>query len=63
MEQGLANGKRIVVCRDIDENEKMRYNYLRSIDQEKDEYTIEDFEKNKEFFGVSVLLTNSKLEA
>ena len=39
MERGLANGRRIVVCRDIDENEKMRYNYLRSIDQGKDEYT------------------------
>ena len=47
MEQGLANGKRIVVCRDIDENEKTSYNYIRSIDQGKDEYTIENFEKNK----------------
>ena len=62
MERVLANGRRIVVYRDIDENEKTRYDYLRSIDQGKAEYTQENYEKNKDFFGVHVLLTNATLE-
>ena len=63
MEREIENGRRAVVCRDLEENDKTRYNYLRCIDEGKSGYTIENFEKNKEFFGVFVLLTNSKLSA
>ena len=63
MEKDVTNGRKIVVCRDLEENEKTRYNYLRCIDQRKSGYTMENFEKNKDNFGVFVLLTNAKQNA
>lgn len=48
----------IYVFRDIDENEKCRYNYQHSIGLGKSGYTSEGFEKNKEYFGVYVLQSN-----
>lgn len=63
MEKDIGDGRRIIVCRDVDENERTRYNYLRCIDEGKTEYTIDNYERNKEFFGVFVLLTNTKYTA
>lgn len=63
-EIGDVNNKSFIyVFRDIEENEKTRFNYLRSIDLEKAGYTKEKFEQNKELFGVYVLQTNSDLSA
>ena len=53
----------VYVFRDIEENEKSRYNYQRNIENGKKGYTPENFEKYKEFFGVYVLQTNSDLSA
>ena len=61
MEREVEDGRSVVVCRDLEENERTRYNYLKCIDEEKSGYTMENFEKNRDFFGVSVLLTNTKL--
>ena len=49
--------------RDIDENEKCRFNYLHSIELGKSGYTHEKLEEKKEFFGVYVLQTNSAMSA
>jgi len=49
----------IYVFRDIDENEKCRYNYLHCIELGRNGYTQEQFEASKEFFGVYVLRSNS----
>ena len=51
----------VYVYRDIDENEKCRYNYRHQMDLGVSGYTIEGFENSKEFFGVYVLQT-SKLD-
>ena len=63
MERDINDGRKVVICRDLEENEKRRYNYLRCIDEGGSGYTIENFEKNKELFGVFVLLTNTKQSA
>ena len=63
-EVGDENNKSFIyVFRDIDENEKTRFNYLKSMDVGKAGYTKEKFEQNKELFGVYVLQTNSDLSA
>ena len=51
----------IYVFRDIDENEKSRFNYQHSIGLGKSGYTSERFEKYKEYFGVYVLQSNSAM--
>ena len=51
----------IYVFRDIDENEKSRFNYQHSIGLGKSGYTSEGFEKYKEYFGVYVLQSNSAM--
>jgi len=49
----------VYVFRDIDENEKCRYNYLHCMELGKNGYTQEQFDASKEFFGVYVLQSNS----
>ena len=51
------------VFRDIDENEKCRFNYQHSMELGKSGYTAERYEQNKEFFGVYVLQSNSSKTA
>ena len=63
MERRISATEFVYVFRDVDENEKSRFNYLRSIDFGKSGYTKEKFEQNKEFFGVYVLQSNSGLPA
>ena len=53
----------VYVFRDIDENEKSRFNYLRSIELGKKGYTHEKFEEVKETFGVYVLQSNAPKSA
>jgi len=62
-ERKMDDDKRILVYRDIDENEKCRFNYQRCIDQRKKGYTAEKLAEQKEFFGVYVLQTNSSKSA
>ena len=57
----LPDGRRVIVYKDTEENERTRFNYLRSIDQGKAGYTQEEYEKNKDLFGVIVLFTNTSL--
>jgi len=61
MERVLSDGRRVIVYKDTEENERTRFNYLRSIDQGKAGYTQEEYEKNKDLFGVIVLFTNTSL--
>lgn len=61
MESVLSDGRRVIVYKDTEENERTRFNYLRSIDQGKAGYTQEGYEKNKDLFGVIVLFTNTSL--
>ena len=55
--------EKVYVYRDIDENEKCRYNYQHCIELGKAGYTPDGYEKAKEFFGVYVLQTSSKKKA
>ena len=48
----------VYVFRDIDENEKCRYNYRHCMDLGRSGYTQEKFEQSKETFGVYVLQSN-----
>ena len=63
MERRISDTEYVYVFRDVDENEKCRFNYLHSIDLGKNGYTMEKFEQNKELFGVYVLQSNSGLSA
>ena len=63
MERRISETEYVYVFRDIDENEKSRFNYLHSIDLGKNGYTMDKFEQNKELFGVYVLQSNSGLPA
>ena len=63
MQKDVDDGRKVVVCRDLEENEKSRYNYLKCIDEGRNGYTLENYEKNKYFFGVFMLLTNTKKNA
>ncbi len=51
----------IYVFRDVDENEKCRFNYQHSIELGKSGYTSEGLEKNKDYFGVYVLQSNGAM--
>ena len=59
----ISDTEKVYVYRDIDENEKCRYNYQHCIELGKAGYTTEGYEKAKEFFGVYVLQTSSKKKA
>jgi len=61
-EKRISDTESVYVFRDIDENEKCRYNYQHSMSLGKSGYTQEGFEKNKEFFGVYVFQSNSGLK-
>ncbi len=60
-EKRLSDTENVYVFRDIDENEKCRFNYLHSMELGKSGYTQEGFDKNKELFGVYVFQSNSGL--
>lgn len=60
LKNGRGENVTIYVFRDIDENEKCRYNYLHCLELGRDGYTQEQFEEGKEFFGVYVLRTNGR---
>lgn len=49
----------VYVFRDIDENEKCRFNYQHSMELGRAGYTQEKFEQSKEVFGVYVLQSNA----
>ncbi|MGN0866618.1 MAG: transposase [Oligosphaeraceae bacterium] len=53
----------VYVFRDVEENERCRYNYLHCMDLGRSGYTREKFEAAKDFFGVYVLQTNGELGA
>ena len=55
----ISETEHVYVFRDIDENEKCRFNYQHCIELGKDGYTWEKFEQNKEYFGVYVLQSNA----
>ena len=59
MSKPISDTDSIYVFRDIDENEKCRFNYQHSIALGKSGYTPEGLERNKDFFGVYVLQSNS----
>jgi len=61
-EKRISDTESVYVFRDIDENEKCRFNYLHSMELGKSGYTQENFEKSKEFFGVYVFQSNSELK-
>ena len=57
--QKISETETVYVYRDIDENEKCRYNYQHNIELGKNGYTQEMLEQKKELFGVYVLQSNS----
>lgn len=59
-ERQVSDKVRVLVFKDIDENEKSRYNFQHNIDLGKKGYTQEKLEEMEEFFGVYVFQTNSK---
>ncbi len=59
--QRISDTEHVYVFRDIDENEKCRFNYQHNIELGKSGYTQEKLEEKKEFFGVYVLQTNSAM--
>lgn len=60
-EWSVSDTESVYVFRDINENEKCRFNYLHSMELGKSGYTQEGFEKSKELFGVYVFQSNSGL--
>lgn len=59
----ISDTEHVYVFRDIEENEKSRFNYQRCIEYGKEGYTWEKFEQIKESFGVYVLQSNATLSA
>lgn len=59
MSQKISDTDYVYVFRDVDENEKCRFNYQHSMELGKSGYTLEKFEQNKENFGVYVLQSNA----
>lgn len=57
----ISDTEYVYIFRDIDENEKCRFNYQRSVELGKSGYTSEKFEQSKETFGVYVLQSNSAM--
>lgn len=55
----ISDTEYVYVFRDMDENEKCRYNYQHCIELGRSGYTPEKFEQNKETFGVYVLQSNA----
>ncbi len=63
MSKRLSDDEHVYVFRDIDENEKCRYNYQHCMELGMNGYTQEKFEQNRENFGVYVLQSNSAKSA
>ena len=63
MSQKVSDTDYVYVFRDIDENEKCRFNYQHCIELGRAGYTQEKFEQNKENFGVYVLQSNAPMTA
>ena len=59
----ISNTEYVHVFRDIDENEKCRFNYQHCMELGKAGYTQEKFAQNKDVFGVYVLQSNSEMSA
>ena len=59
----ISDMEYVYVFRDVDENEKSRFNFLHNIELGKSGYTNESFEEHKEHFGVYVLQSNSAMSA
>lgn len=59
----ISDTECVYVFRDIDENEKCRFNYQHCIELGKSGYTQEKFEQSRETFGVYVLQSNAALSA
>lgn len=59
----VSDTEYVYVFRDIDENEKCRFNYQHCIELGRSGYTQEKFEQYKETFGVYVLQSNAAISA
>ena len=59
----ISDTEHVHVFRDIDENEKCRFNYRHNMALGKSGYTQEGFDQNKEVFGVYVLQSNASKSA
>lgn len=63
MSERISDTEYVYVFRDIDENEKCRFNYQRSIDLGIKGFTPEKLEEQKENLGVYVFQSNAALSA
>lgn len=59
-EEDLGNGKRVIVYKDVDENNSKRKNYLRLLELGENAYTQENYEAAAPWMGVYFLQTNAK---
>jgi hypothetical protein len=63
MSRRISENTYVYVFRDIDENEKCRYNYQHCMELGRSGYTQEKFGQSRETFGVYVLQSNSAKSA
>lgn len=56
----ISDRDKVYVFRDVDENEKCRYNYQHCIELGKTGYTPEGLKEAEDYFGVYVIQTSSK---
>lgn len=59
----LSDGGRIIIYRDMAENQKTAFNYRRCMEMGKKGYGEDDFQANRDLWGVYVLRTTSSLSA
>jgi len=59
----ISDTETVYIFRDVEENEKCRYNYTHCMELGRPGYTPEGLEAQKENFGVYVLQTNSKMKS
>lgn len=62
-EVALADRERIIVAKDMAENQKTAFHYRRCIEMEKRGYTEEEYTRLRSLWGIVVLRTNSTLSA
>ena len=59
-----ANGDtKIIVYRDLTMNAKERSDYLKNLEQDPQKYSMEEYEKLKDFFGVIILQSNLEISS
>lgn len=62
-EAALGDGCRLIIYRDMNENQKSSFSYTSCLEMGKTGHSKEQFEYNRPFCGVTVFRTNTALDA